>query len=400
MEISQNNFINDIYIYNNMTKEVVRKIKKVAKYRGKHITRHQDSHAHKKKSVKHTNKIAHKVMHKIRHTQKVLHKHYSKKFCPKCGNQINDDVTFCKKCYVTDFDFKDISIMVCNNCGSYNHRNKWQKLLDIDDALKRLVAESVKHQVTYHPLSREKSEELLSYKAGVHREFVVEVSIGKERFDLPATIDVTLCPKCSKQGTKYFEGILQVRNSTDEINDFIKKDIKKNMSKGVHINKEIDLDGTGTNIDYYLTDKRYLKSIAEKLRNSFGARIKQNAQLFSIDWSTSKNVYRLNVLVEFPSYHKNDVLKINEHLFKIVSMDEKIHVINVETNAKTSLSHKDTYDILKPIEVMLIKRYPEFEILDPKTYYQARLMNPSEKLQINQKIHVVIDGGEAWMVKE
>ena len=55
---------------------------------------------------------------------------------------------------------------------------------------------------------------------------------------------------------------------------------------------------------------------------------------------------------------------------------------------------------MTPVEVMLIKKYPEYEVLDPNTYYQARLMNPSETLQINQKIHVVIDGGEAWIVKE
>jgi NMD protein affecting ribosome stability and mRNA decay len=368
-----------------------RELNMTARAKSKDKIRNKDTHGITHKSI-------HRTAHRTKHVKKVLHKQYSKKFCPNCGKPVMDDATFCKGCKRTDFDFKEIKIILCNNCSSYNHKNKWQKLTNLDDALQRIVSESVKHQVKYNPLEKSKIEELLSYKAGVHKEFDVEVSIGKEHFDLPAIIDVTLCPKCSKQGTKYFEGILQVRNSTDEINDFIKKDIQKQKSKGIHINKETDLDGTGSNIDYYYTNKRYLKIIAEKLRNIFGASIKQNAQLFSIDWSTSKNIYRLNVHVEFPHYHKNDVLKIGKQLFKIVSMDEKIHVINMETKNKTLLPHKDSYDVLKQVEVMLIKRYPEFEVLDPNTYYQARLMNPSNALQINQKIHVVIDGGEAWII--
>jgi nonsense-mediated mRNA decay protein 3 len=168
----------------------------------------------------------------------------------------------------------------------------------------------------------------------------------------------------------------------------------------VHLNKEERIDDTGKNIDYYLTNQSYAKVLAEKLRSNFGGIIKKNAQLFSVSWETSKNLYRLNILVELPIYSKGDVIKKDGQLYRIISMDTKIHAINLKTNSKTSLPHKNSYDILKPVEVMLIKRYPESEILDPNTYYQARLMNPSEKLEINQKLHVVIDGGEAWMVKE
>jgi NMD protein affecting ribosome stability and mRNA decay len=369
--------------------------------------KHQDSHAHKKISVKKTSKIKQssktnsKTIHKTNRSTKSIkpvHKFYSKKFCPNCGNPITDDNTLCKNCRITNFDFKDLKLFVCNHCQSYNYKNKWQKFQNLNNVMKMIVTNSVKHKVDYTNMDDELVEELLSYKAGVHRDFNVEVTIGKEKFELPAVIDVTLCPKCSKQGTKYFEGVLQVRNMNEEILDFIKKDLTKQRSKGVHINKEVDIDGTGMNMDYYCTNKKYMKVIGEKLRKEFGAIVKQNAQLFSIDWETSKNVYRLNILIQFTKYQKNDVIKFNKQLFKIISMDEKIHATNLETNNKTLLPHKEDYDILKPVEVILIKKYPEFEILDPNTYYQARLMNPSETLEINQTLRVIIDGGEAWIV--
>ena len=63
-----------------------------------------------------------------------------------------------------------------------------------------------------------------------------------------------------------------------------------------------------------------------------------------------------------------------------------------------SLQHDNSYEILKPSLFQIIKKYPEYEVLDPHTYYQARLMNPKETLEINHKIKAIIDGGEAWMV--
>jgi len=327
-----------------------------------------------------------------------LEKEY--KFCPNCGNPITGSGTLCKNCQTTDFDFKDIKIVLCNNCKSYFYKNKWAKFHDINSVINTVVTGNVKHAVKVSKISDIGAETILEYKAGVKKDHVIKVSVKNEHFDLPMTIEVTLCPKCSKQGTKYFQSILQVRNSTDEIHAFIRNEIAKQKKKGIHLNKEEYIDDTGKNIDYYLTNQSYAKVLAEKLRDNFGGIIKKNAQLFSVSWETSKNLYRLNILVELPRYRKNDAIKSDEQLYKIVSMDEKIHVLNLKTNAKTSLPHKDSYDVLAPVEVMLIKKYPEFEILDPKTYYQARLMNPSETLQINQKIHVIIDGGEAWMIKE
>ncbi|MGV8172221.1 MAG: NMD3-related protein [Candidatus Woesearchaeota archaeon] len=359
---------------------------------------HKSNHAANSVNKLHSKHKTRKHVTNIKHlTNNIVH-HYSKKFCPKCGSPILYDESFCKKCRHIDFEFRDIKILLCNNCHSYNLKNKWQRFSDLNMVIKGVVDECVRHKAKYIDLGDEKISEISSYKAGVNKDFTVTVGIGKERYDLPATFSITLCHKCSKQGTKYFEGILQVRNADKSIIDFIKKDLSRYKSKGIHINKEIDIDGSGINVDYYYTDKGYLKVIAEKLRNNFGAILKHNAQLFSIDWETSKNLYRLNVLVEFPKYHKNDVIKIGRQLFKIVSMDEKIHVSNIETDTKTLLVHKESYDILKPVEVMLIKKYPEYEVLDPNTYYQARLMNPNDTLQINQKIRVVVDGGEAWMI--
>jgi len=389
-------------------KKDVKKSSKITKHKNTLITSHSNKTTkitkhnpkkHNSKSVAHSNHKTQTKSIKTHSKVKVIHKQYGVKFCPNCGNSITDNNTLCKKCSGTDFDFKEIKLFTCNSCKSYNYKNKWKQFHDLNKVMKIIVNDSIKNEFKYHNLEENVITELLSYKAGVHKDFTVKISIGRENFDLPAVIDVTLCPKCCKQGTKYFEGILQIRNASDEIYNFIQNDLSKNKSKGVHVTKEIIIDNLGRDRDYYYTDKRYLNIISGKLRQHFGALVKHNAQLFSIDWETSKNLYRLNVLVEFPKYNKNDVIKIDEQLYKIISMDEKVHVVNLETNTKTLLPHKESYDILKPVELIVIKKYPEFEVLDPNTYYQAKLMNPTDDLEVNETIKAVIDGSQAWLIK-
>jgi nonsense-mediated mRNA decay protein 3 len=336
--------------------------------------------------------------HNVRKTvRKVSKKFHARKFCPRCGKPIEHGI-FCKDCRKADFEFKDINITLCTSCKSYQHKNKWTRFKDINKAIKAVAKDDIKAKVKIRNLDKNLSEAILESKAGVKKDIILVIVHKKQEFEIPARIEITLCNKCSKKGTQYFESVLQLRNATKEVYYFIMNEISKQSKKGIHLNKASLLDKySQKDVDLYLTTKNYATVLAEKVRKTYGGTIKKNAKLFSIDWETSKNQYRLNVLLEMPSYGKDDVLKIDDDLFKIISLGTKIHAINLKTKAKTTLPHKD-YDILKPSSFQVIKKYPEYEILDPETYYQARLMNPAESLEINQKIRCIIDGGEAWMV--
>jgi nonsense-mediated mRNA decay protein 3 len=320
---------------------------------------------------------------------------YGKKFCPNCGKIVEGNRIFCKDCTQPDFAFKDMKLIICNSCHSYFHKNKWTKFKDINTALKHIAKDNIKAKVTLSPLS----SDILEYKAGIKKDMTLEVTHKGEAYDIPLRLEVTLCNKCSKKDTKYFESILQVRNAYPQIIDFIRNEVKKQHKKGVFINKENRIEKySEKDIDFSITNQTYARILAQKIRKQFGGTIKNNAQLFSIDWETSKNIYRLHVYIEIPSYAKGDVIKTHNALYKITSISDKIHVTNIKNKSKSLLPHKNTYDILKPVQFQIIKKYPEYEVLDPNTYYQVRLMNPSENLEINQKIMVVVDAGEAWML--
>lgn len=341
-------------------------------------------------------------------------KKFSKKFCPKCGKIIEGNSELCSTCNNIDFEFKDIVITICNSCKSYYYANKWASFKDLNAVVKKVLSLKIKINNTSNKVNnaynknkkfivkkmfKKDLENILFLKPGNNLEQKITLKFNNQLFDIPVVFKSTLCNKCSRKNSKYFESILQLRNCNEEILSFIRREVLKQNKKGIYITKEVPLEKYSLEqIDIYLTNQTYAKTLAEKVRKNFGGIIKKNAQHYSLDWQTSKTVYRLNLLLELPNYKKNDVIKMNNHLYKIQSIGSKIHVVDLKTNTKTSLPNNNAYDILHPVIFQVIKRYPEYEVLDPNTYYQARLMNPSKKLEINQKIKVVIDGSEAWMI--
>lgn len=326
-------------------------------------------------------------------------KKFGKRFCPNCGNILNGEKELCISCTHPDFKFKDIKIVLCTSCHSYLHKNKWTKYQDVNTAISKTAIEGIKAKVEIKKISKELKEKIDSHKAGIKDDFTIEVLHRTHAFDIPAKLEVTLCSKCSKKGTQFFDSTIQLRNCTAEVLAFARNEVRKQQKKGIFITKEVPIEKYSIkDIDMFLTNQTYAKTLAEKIKKNFGGSIKKNAKHFSLNWQTTKTLYRLNILLQLPNYSKNDVIKIENHLYKIVSLGEKIHVEDLKTKHKTSIAYKDSYDVLKPAIFQVIKRYPEYEVLDPNTYYQARLMNPIKKIEVNQKIKVVIDGSEAWMV--
>jgi NMD protein affecting ribosome stability and mRNA decay len=319
------------------------------------------------------------------------------RFCPKCGKPISGKATLCTGCNAFDFSFKDIFIVLCNSCNSYLENNKWSSYDDVNTPIKKIAERSIKAKVKILELTDDESSLITAYKAGVKKDISIGVSYHSEEFSVPAKLEITLCDKCSKKGTTYFEGILQLRNINEEIISYVENELTKQRRKGIFLNKKQVLK-KDSDVDLYITDQGYTRVLAGKLRRQFGGVMKKNEELFSQDKQRSKNLYRLAILLEFPKYSKGDAIKLDGNIYIIQSLSDKIHVTNMLTGKKTSMPYSGEYDILKPSTLLLIKKYPEYEVLDPQTYYQARLMNPSKYLEINQKLLVIIDGSEAWMV--
>lgn len=123
---------------------------------------------------------------------------------------------------------------------------------------------------------------------------------------------------------QYYEGILQLRNSNQNIIDFIKAQVKKEKVAITKVIKE------KTGYDYYITSRKFLHKLAKKLQQNYNGQLKISPKLFSKNRLTSKNVYRLNVLFKLFPHKKGDIINHKGEKLKIVNIGNKVLAKNTK----------------------------------------------------------------------
>jgi len=176
----------------------------------------------------------------------------------------------------------------------------------------------------------------------------------------------------------YYEGILQLRNRKNSSYELVLRFVRDSIEKTgkVFISKEKILkDG----IDLYISSNKYLVSLGKKLHISYGAEIKMSKKLFSRNRQTSKEVYRVTVLARLQDYGAGDIIVKKNSLLMIRNIQrKKISGIDLATFNRKSISGSP--DEILPTEnihnVLITKRKPSMEILDPGTFQSERVCNP------------------------
>ncbi|MBI2138089.1 hypothetical protein HYU13_00735 [Candidatus Woesearchaeota archaeon] len=89
----------------------------------------------------------------------------------------------------------------------------------------------------------------------------------------------------------YFEGVLQLRNPTDEVFNMIHNQIAHD--ERAYISKEVYYKN---GVDLYLSSNRFLLRLGRKLKQSYKGKLIVSRRIFTTDKFTSKFVYRVTVL--------------------------------------------------------------------------------------------------------
>lgn len=132
----------------------------------------------------------------------------------------------------------------------------------------------------------------------------------------------------------YFEGILQIRDPTKDIINFIENKIK--AKPNVFISKIVKAKN---GFDYYISDKKYIQNLGRRLQKEFGGELKISPKLFSRDHLTSKDIYRVNVLFRLSKFKKGDIIKVKGEEIKVISAGKKIFGKSLETGKKVSIGY-------------------------------------------------------------
>lgn len=226
-----------------------------------------------------------------------------KRFCPKCGTEIEQGKEFCKDCRpIKTLESREVYFFYCENCKDYNFRNKWKPSHDAEEAITDIVLDTFAKQ----PLEIIKIKiPNVTMAAGVNVDFKVEVLYDECEYEVPGRFLMTICPKCAKDKTTYFEGILQLRNPNPEIKEYILKRLESVKIKGIHAS---DVKEVTNGIDYHITSKPFLRKLGKELKQRFKGDFNESPQLFSRNHQTSKDIWRLNVL-----FRVHDKKKVEEN---------------------------------------------------------------------------------------
>lgn len=316
------------------------------------------------------------------------------KFCPKCGKSVKTGI-FCRECNPQTLDYKPINMKICPT-KKYFFKGKWTSYEDIDEVTKTVIEKSLKKNT-------ELIEGLSAYpdldkKTGMKKDYNVIISVEGEEYVIPINVETTSSPGFSKVGSTYFEGILQLRNADREVKKYVNNLI--DSASEVYVNKVVDKkDST----DYYFVKKKFLSRIGDKIIEEYGGYMDMNAQLFTQDKQTSKELFRLNVLVQIPPFRKRDVVNKKDELFYVTTTGKHSKCIDLKTGKKFAMKYDPEevheYKIVKKQKTTIINTHP-LSALSKETYEMVELQNPlSLEIKKNEEVQIAEWEGVAYIVK-
>ncbi len=227
--------------------------------------------------------------------------------CIICGKEAEYGI-YCKKCLLDKepliIRIKPLKLKICSSCGRIQFKNKWQ-----DKSLEDILQKYLKEAIIFNDEYKIRDIEIIDYgikdiknKPGLKEDIKVVLKIHaeyrskplEEYFELNIPFETTLCNKCRRNDTQYYEAILQFRIKDKEKMNEILNELSNRMKKRkVFSNKQIRQKN---GVDIYITDMDFGKGFVKQLKRKYGGEIKITRKIYTKDRQTSKDVYRLTIL--------------------------------------------------------------------------------------------------------
>jgi|SaaInlLV_10m_DNA_2_1039722.scaffolds.fasta_scaffold00946_11 NMD protein affecting ribosome stability and mRNA decay len=352
--------------------------------------------------------------------------------CLKCGETAKIQ-QLCKKCFLDSYSniigFKKFNLAVCMDCSSYCYGKQFRPAISQDKDLLKTIRKAF-YENTKFKQKPEKFEIKVKIpkhtkKQGTKLYLKVRISvltrigegksalIKKEEFEFQLRFKYGICEKCNLGRSNYFEGRIQLRNdknhSFEKAAEFIREKVKK--AKNIFITKEMK---TKNGIDFYATSQKYIQTVGAELSKRFGGELKITSSLQTMDWTTSKELYRVDVLFRLSEFNVGDIIKINKKLILAKSISGKMasgfDLKNNNKPAKENYTNKE-YEIIATTkdykEVNVVKSIEKkvkgkkelyIEVLSPEDYQTVKLENPKDIKKEKDLINVVIIDDKVYCV--
>lgn len=285
---------------------------------------------------------------------------------------------------------KDVHITYCS-CNKYLEKNQWKPY----KSMKEVVSRKIRARAPRAKLDFEDFEFPDRHKQIVENEVVVK-SKNKEHV-IKVVLKLTKCNLCGKEGTEYYEAVLQIRSSNlnvlERSVEFLKQRVENLRHKGMFINK---VRRQSEGYDLYMTNKSSAQALGRELYDTYGGVYKASPHLHTRDRQKSKNVYRVNVFVRLPGFEKGDVIVTDKDLvYKVEKLGKKIKLLDLDKDCLVSLEYsKLTYHVLKKHATYVSRIHPGLEVINPFDFQSSWIKNQvKEQFELGQEVKVVVHKG-------
>lgn len=137
----------------------------------------------------------------------------------------------------------------------------------------------------------------------------------------------------------YYEAILQLRDVSDDVFDFVEKEIGK---KNILVAKFQEVKN---GCDFYLGNANLTKNLGKTLQEKFGGEFTVTANLFS--WKDGKGIYRLTVLFRGIPFKKGEEVEYQGERHTVIVLGKKLVLQCSKTGKKVHLRYQDMGKIRK-----------------------------------------------------
>ncbi len=139
--------------------------------------------------------------------------------------------------------------------------------------------------------------------------------------------------------SEYYEAILQLRDVSEEVLDFVNKEIEK---KKIFVAKVKEVTNGH---DYYLGNGNLTKNLGKKLQEKYGGEFTVTATLFTR--KEGRPVYRLTVLFRAMPFKKGDQVEYHDEMYNVIMSGKKVMLQQVKTGKKVQVWHQDMGKVKK-----------------------------------------------------
>jgi nonsense-mediated mRNA decay protein 3 len=138
----------------------------------------------------------------------------------------------------------------------------------------------------------------------------------------------------------YFEAILQLRDVSSEVEDFVYEGIQ---DAAIPVAKEVKVKN---GVDLFLADVRFTKALGKKLQDKFGGQILSSASLFGR--KDGKEIYRTTILFRGVPFHKGDLVFWQGEEYNVKAVGGDLLLQHAKTGKKVHINWKDVGKIRTP----------------------------------------------------